>query len=324
MLKMNRKQLDDKAGEIRTLLRLGDDVGNADVFFANIKAEWDAFQDFCKEGHTADEEKSAVKSVNKAISLYHEEMQTQRLEQLSAMSSAEADAEYLRCQSVCGWKTSNSTQRGWELLTKVTKNRQEEQVYSTISAYDFVKTVHPVEANGIFNLCTIFAEFAAMEKVGTEGIARMDKFISPAYQARIEALAAKGGCWQPDEKTKKFSKTKLAKQMTEIWKMIFHGVDVPSAENCDVRFVQDTLTNAKIITGNDGNMRGTYVKKNEETIINAIYTAAFHRMNKLAYEFQDKSNLSNTPFGETENKAMGEGKAKPAPVPAVETVAPAA
>lgn len=323
MLKMNREKLNEEAGKIRVALQLDESKGNADVFLANIGQEWKVFADYCKEGHTDDEEKSAVKRVNAAIELYHEEMQTERLEQLASMDSAEADAEFLRCQSVVGFLAKKDSKAGWQLLTKTTKNKQEIPVYSRISAYDFIKMVHPVESDGIANLCTIFAEFMAMDKVGTDGITRKEKWVSDAYRAKMEALASKGGCWERG-KDGAFSSTKLQNQLTEIWGMMFRGVEIPHAVSADIKFLKDIFVTAKVGTGSDGCVRGSYTKKNEETIINGIYTAAFHRMNKLPYDFQDNSNIGGTPYGVAENKDMAEAPATPEKAPVAETVAPAA
>ena len=314
-MKNNRESLDKKAQELRAKLGLEESMHPVDVFAKNVNTEWDKFITFVSEGHSDDEEKAALKPVNNALGFYHEELLMERLEQLKAMKSAEADAEYLRCQCIIGFTAKKDKEAGWQLVNKVKKQGKEVPVYVRLTAYDFVNFVHPVEANGIMNLCTIIAENMAVNKIGSAGISRKDFGFSPAYQTFKEKLAEGNDCWKTDDG--KLSNTKLSKQLMEIWKQIFKGVEVPTAINADVKFLQEMIVNGKEVINEDGCVLGAFLKRNEETIVNAVYTAAYMRFNGLPYSFQDKTNAGGNPFGRAVNKDMAESPEKPKKSPKV-------
>ena len=87
--------------------------------------------------------------------------------------------------------------------------------------------------------------------------------------------------------------------------MAFRGADVTMIK-ADLKFIEDSLFDTK----NGADTAGSYVMRNEKTVVGYIFRALYTRYNKLPYGFQNSSNAENTPESESVNRAMAEAEQK--------------
>lgn len=299
-MKNTRKTLNASAESIREDLGCKPSLSVADVFKTSLFAKLSALNAMLLD-HSEDECAPALRAVNSALALYHDEMRMERLEQLETMSSADADLEYVRTQCVLGYKLvkktdKNTKQVSYELADTVKgKDGNMEPAKVGLSAYDYVSYIHPTEMNGIKNACVIFADnIVKSEFSNVAGISR--KALSTGFVQLRERMG-----WTIDGKT---SNSKLAEQLTQIFHFMFRGVEF-KAVNADVKFVKNS-----IIQGIDTpDAAGAYILRNEETMVNIVFRAAYTRINNLAYPWQVKMETEKV-YGVVENKDMAEPEEK--------------
>lgn len=300
-MKNTRISLNESANSIRESMKLKADTTAVDVFKACIADRLSALNAMLKE-HSEDECAPALRALNGALTLYHDELRMERLEQLKTMPSAEADLEYVRTQAVFGYKlvkkVDKDTKEVSYEITDTVKDKEGNSVPVKVglSAYDYVNFVHPTEMNGIKNACVIFADNLVKSEFSTDaGISR--KALSIGFVQLRERMG-----WTIDGKK---SNSQLAAQLTEIFNFMFRGVEF-KAINADVKFVKNTIIQG---VDNKPDEAGKYLLRNEETIVNTVFRAAYTRINNLAYSFQIKTETEKV-YGVVENKDMHEPEEK--------------
>ena len=286
----DRKTLNEKAEELRK--KYGFTGECPAVFAANIQRVFGTFRDYVAEGHTEDEVSIALKPVNDAISMFNDEARRERLEQLEAMPRNDAVADFMRTQCVKGFTIGKNKEKVWEIT-------DDDAV--AVSPYDMVKSLFPVEKAAITDACCIFADnVAKWHFKDDEASAVNRKGLSPQYVALRKRMG-----W--DINVKRCSKSTLAAQLTKIVAWVCPGLDITMI-NPDVTFLETSIIQGKSIA----DKAGSYTMRNEETIVNFLYRAAYTRYNKLPYEFQTQTRAEKNPESVKANKDMAEAEAKPA------------
>lgn len=289
---MYRENLNEQAEKLMEVHAFKDDSGvelenNAEIFKANLHHEFATFTDFIRVPRTEEETMAARKPVDKAIALYNDEMRMLRLEQLEDMKAKDAVISYLENQCVSGFEFGFNKKEG------VWKCDPIESV--ELEAFEFVKFIFETEKNTILDCCRIFVDNLAANELGGEAhIAR--KGLSASY---IELRTRKNWTLPKDGKA---SNKALAAQLTEICKMISVGM-APTMLNCDVKFVKSMVIDGR----SEANKAGTFVTKNDSTIVRAVFRAMYTRYNGLAYEWQNKTGFDKaSPAAVAPNTAMAE------------------
>lgn len=289
---MYRENLNEMAKTLQEKHEFKDDSGKvlescAEIFKANLGHEFAIFSDFIRVPRTEEETLTARKPVDKAIGYYNDEMRMLRLEQLEDMKAKDAVLSYLENQCVSGFEF------GFDKKAGVWKCDPIETV--ELEAFEFVKFIFETEKDTILDCCRIFVDNLAANELGGEThIAR--KGLSAGY---IELRTRKGWTLPKDAKA---SNKALAAQLTEICKMISVNV-APTMINADVKFVKSMVIDGK----SEANKAGTFVTKNDSTIVKAIFRAMYTRHNGLAYEWQNKAGFDkSSPTAVKANEVMAE------------------
>jgi len=284
----DRSALNKTAGELRNKYGFTGDCPA--VFAANIQRVFGIFRAFVEEGHTDEEITLALKPVNDAISLFNDEARRERLEQLEAMPQADAVRDFMRTQCVKGFTVGRNKDKAWEIT---------EDTAVAVSPYDMVKSLFPVEKATITDACCIFADnVAKWHFKNDEKSAVNRKGLSEQYIALRKRMG-----WEIN--AAKCSKSALAAQLTQIVGWVCPGLDITMI-NADVTFLETSIIQGKAIA----DKAGAYTMRNEETIVNYLYRAAYTRFNKLPYDFQSQTRGEKTPESEKANKDMAEVEPK--------------
>ena len=284
----DRSALNKAAGELRNKYGFTGDCPA--VFAANIQRVFGIFHAYVEEGHTDEEISIAVKPVNDAIALFNDEARRERLEQLESMPQADAVKDFMCTQCVKGFTVGKDKENGWQVS-------EDDSV--AVSAFDMVKSLFPVEKAGIIDACCIIADnIVKWHFKNDEKSAVNRKGLSEHY---ISLRKRRG--WEIN--VTKCSKSALAKQLTEIVGMVCPGLEI-NMINADVTFLETSIIQGKSVA----DKAGSYTLRNEETIVNFLYRAAFTRYNKLPYDFQNGTRADKTPASEGANKDMAEVEPK--------------
>lgn len=288
-----------KAAEaIRGKYKLEGDVNT--LLTANVGKEWDELQAKIAKGLTDEELAVAMSPLKGAIALVNDLRRNERLDQLKGMTVPDAVADYLRTQTVQGYAVNREKVDGNSLLTLVSNAPVE------LAAFDFVAAVFPTEKNGIIDMCCIFADnLAKLNHKGDERAAVSRRGLSPTY---VSMRKARG--W--DIPAGKLSKSVLAEHLTQIVGILCPGQDIRMLST-DVTFLLDSIIQGKSMA----DKAGAIVMRDEKTIIHFIFRAAYTRLNKLPYDFQNKTRGGSEPLSVRENKAMAEEKPKAEKLPVV-------
>lgn len=291
----NREQLNEIAAKVRTTMGIKGE--NSIVLKANADNLFAGFIKFVEEGHTDEEITMAARPVKDAISLYNDQMRVERLEALQPLKYQDAMAEYLRTQCVDGLALKNDKKAGWGIVED--KNVE-------LSAWDFVNYLCPGEIRGIVDACTIWMDNVAKVHFNdTEKSVTNRKGLSIAYIAMRSRMG-----WEITD-IAKTGKGTLVKQLNELVARIFR-IDLKMIK-ADLKFIEDSIFTTK----SKANEAGTFVMRNEETLVNFMFRALYTRFNNLPYNWQSGSNEGNEPKSVEANDAMAEAPAKKQEEPVV-------
>ena len=284
----NRDQLEQLKNSIAEKLGMDSKKTYAEVFRANIDVNFAEFAKYIGSGeHTDAEITAAATPVKDAIGIYNDEMRVERLEALEPLGYDAAVAEYLRSQCVTGLAMTNDAKNGWQVSVK--KDVE-------ISAWDFLWHMAPTEAKGVTLACCVW-----MDNFSKVVFNDVNKSItaSKASPAAYKDMRKRMG-WELRDISKS-GKGLLLNQLNELVQRMFH-VEA-NMIRADLKFIEYAIFTSK----SKGDSAGSFVMRNEETAVNAIFRALYTRVNKLPYSFQHSLTEPNLI---AEDKA--EDKAKPA------------
>lgn len=296
-MKYSRKDLEVRAAALRAEYKVEDK--SVDVIRMSCDKAFKAFGEFLQTSPTEDAVKARATAVKEVLAYYNDQKRIERLDELKAMGNYTlAMTDYIRNQCVTGLAMTHDTKNeSWAL---------EDDNKVELEALDVIDELNPVARDGIIDMCCIFADNLARFDSNDEKATVTNRTgLSESYMEMRKRFG-----W--DTPASKLSKTVLAKQMTELVQKICRGLDITMI-GPDVRFVKSGV----LVSQSKANQAGRFVLKNERTIINFIFRAAYTRYNKLPYEFQNDTRAEKKALGYTENKPMGEkatGKEKPATV----------
>lgn len=292
MLK-TRKDLDALAKELREKYEYEGDT--AVVLVAHMNSLFTDFVASLPE-MTEEEEKSAASDVKAFISIVNDEFRVQYLETLVEMPQKVAFEKFLQNQTVSGFALKFSQKTG-EYSVEPDEN-------VPVEFADFLHYVVPAEESVIKDLCCIFADNLIRWNLNRDGASLTNKtVISESYKimAKSQGLDLSNGTGEVN--WSKIGKTAMAEHLTKIVERVFAGTGIsPKMLNADVKWISFAILQGR----GKANKSGTYVLKNERTIVNAIFRAVYTRVNKLPYDFQDQTNSQKDPFSQAPNKEMGE------------------
>ena len=284
-MKNTRESMNKAVEEIRKTRGFNGD--NVAVLREEIGRLYGIFQSIVADGATDEEITAAAAPVKNAIGLFNDEMRLERLEQLEEMAFKNAIADYMRNQCVKG--LAFKKEKGEQVLSVQDCDTVE------LEAYDVVETLFNVGKGGVYDACCIFADNLVKFTLKDDGATAVNrKVLSKNYMDLRKRMG-----WEID--VKKAGKKVLAKQLTEIVGMICRGLDI-TMQNCDVTYLQQSIINGKT-TANEA---GIFVKRDEKTVVNYVFRAAYTRYNKLPYQWQDNGRTDKDPMTVSANKDMGE------------------
>lgn len=284
----NRDQLEQLKISIAEKLGMDDKKTCAEVFKVNIDVSFAEFTKYVGSGeHTDAEITAASVPVKDAISIYNDLMRVERLESLQPLGYDAAVAEYLRSQCVTGFALKNDSKNGWAVAVK--KDVE-------VTAWDFLWAMMPTEAKGVTLACCVWMD--NFSKVVFNDASK--SITSPkASPAAYKDMRKRMG-WELHDISKS-GKGLLLNQLNELIQRMFH-VET-NMIRADLKFIEYSIFTSK----SKGDSAGSFVMRNEETAVNAIFRALYTRVNKLPYNFQHSLSEPNLI---AEDKA--EDKAKPA------------
>lgn len=284
--------INEAATTLARKLKLPEGADTNTILTANIGHEWDDFQAKYAQGIPQEELQAAMGPTKNAISLYNDYVRNVRLDQLKAMGLDPALSEYMEEQTVIGYgiKKGKGKDAGYELDNAASVE---------LVAYDVVEALYPVEKRGILDACCIFADnLAKLNYKGDEKAAVTRAGLSGEYVAMRKRMG-----W--DIPSQKLSKGVLAAQLTEIVKMVLHGKEIRMI-NADVTYLINSIIQGK----STANKAGSFIMRDEKTVVNFIFRAAYTRLHGLPYEFQTATRGANAPLSVENNKDMAEAPIK--------------
>lgn len=288
---MNRNALNETAANIQTMYHFMDEnleelTNNAAIFSAHVARELTLFREYVSTPRTTAEITSAKSPVNTAIEQYNDEQRMRRIEELQKIPGKDAMKSYLENQCVSGLQLEQDKNVGW----KVSNTDSVE-----LKAYDFISAICSEELPAIIDACCIFVDNLAKVEFGeTANVSR-----NGLHESYVALRKRKN--WELP-KDKKASNKFLSKQMTEICNMISFKI-APEMLAADVKYVKFSVVGTK----SAANKAGSFVVRNDETIVNGMFRAMYTRYNSLDYEWQNKTGYDSKPARSVSaNESMAE------------------
>lgn len=271
--------------QIEKLRFNGDTRTDAEVLRNHADGELAIYKNLVADGtRTSAETLAAIAPVKDACGLYNDLMRWQRLDVLATLKPKDAFKEMLSTQCVTGIKVGNNKDSGVEI----------QKADVAISAYDFYKGLFSLELQPIEDMCCIFADNIAKFVIGDDDAHMTKDSIHPSYH---KMRTEKG--WNIPAKELTYSS--LSRQLSEIAKVISFGT-CDKMINADVKYIQY----GTIGTKDQANKEGSFVIRNESTIINLVFRAIYTRVNGKAYGFQAQTAATKSAQTMKANSAMAE------------------
>lgn len=271
--------------QIEKLRFNGDTRTDAEVLRNHVDGELAVYKNFVADGtRTNAETLAAIAPVKDVCGLYNDLMRWQRLDVLATLKPKDAFKEMLSTQCVTGVKVGNNKDSGVEI----------QKADVAISAYDFYKELFSLERQTIEDMCCIFADNVAKFVMGDDDV-HITK--DSMHQTYVKMRNDRGWNLSADEMTYSC----LARQLSEVAKVISFGT-CDKMINADVKYVQY----GTIGTKDQANKEGSFVTRNESTIINLIFRAIYTRVNGKAYGFQVQTGATKAAQTVKANTAMAE------------------
>lgn len=326
---LTRTKLNDEAKSLSEKHQFRDDSGkllsaNAEIFYENLRVELQIFKDFINQNPKPNEDAISVarRTLNKALSLYNDEMRVQRLEHLQTLGSETALIMFLGNQRTEG--------------LAIEENKKEDTIsivetkHVGIDATDFYSFMCSADLDYLKDVCCILADNIARRKAFDDGKDGKNTYVtkgsmSESYLAlrdKLEETTGINWVFKDAKKSEDISNNDLCKELNYVvGRLCFlSGSDIKDKKwliqmlNPDWKFIRDTIVStngaqkAKDNEENKGetNAEGKYIIRDEMTVIRAIFKAMYTRYHKLSYGYTTQNNSEKKARVSSPNRDMAE------------------
>ena len=193
------------------------------------------------------------------------------LEKVNRTDPVKAFTDYLSSHSVNGCRVK-------QVKDSPTLDVDMDKAKAEVDFYDFLQVCRPSELNGIMDGITIIMDNIAKFELKSEDAHITRKSISADYASRRKRMG-----WDKYD-----SRTALIAQLNELVNKYImpKGSEEIKMISADLKYISREVLKVTRRLDKEGHTHGTFVLKQEKSIAAFIFTAIYHRKNKIAYDFQ--------------------------------------